>query len=126
MIQFHNENWYYLYLEDGQGGAVLVPPESDILLPDYFLKYQDNFIREQLPAEVYTPYLVGSNVIVRSSVPEVDGQTGIIIDKDEISYFVDLGTGLGEIKFPWSVVELIDNPTEEYSYPEPYEIILYV
>lgn len=126
MIRFYNENWYYLYLEDGNGGIVSVPPESEIYLPEYFLKYQDNFIKEPLPVDVYTPYPVGSNVVVRSSIQEIDGQEGVIVGKDEISYFIDFGTDFGEIKFPWSVVELLDNPTEEYSYPEPYQIILYI
>jgi hypothetical protein len=104
-MTFYNENWYYLYLEDGQGGIVVVPPESEVDLSSYFLKYEDNFIRDTTPGITPTDAIpIGSEVVVHAN-NELDGKEGIVMEKDSVSYKVDFGTE-GKVWFPYTEVEL--------------------
>lgn len=107
MPVFTNENWYYLYLVDNTGDVVyIVDPESSIELPAYFSKYADLFVRsESTITPIYTPFSIGSEVIVYSNVAELDQGIGNIVDKDEISYKIKFGTH-GEIWFPYPQVAL--------------------
>ena len=60
-----NENWYYLYLEDGQGGTITVPPETTVELPEYFLKYENQFIKNIITGTIPTDVIpLGSTVSV--------------------------------------------------------------
>jgi hypothetical protein len=126
MPVFTNENWYYLYLVDQTGDVIyVVDPESSIELPEYFNKYTDLFIRQESTiTPVYTPFEIGSEVIVYSNTPELDKNTGYIIDKDEISYKISFGT-YGEIWFPYSQVALT-NVGEEPVFPPSGSVIFFV
>lgn len=124
-MTFVNENWYYLYLLGEDETVTVVPPYSTVELSSYFTKYEKFFNRRELTdTPTYTPYSIGSEVMIYSSEPEIDGQIGTIVGKDEISYLVDLGT-IGSINFPYSVVELT-NPTDGgHELPSYNGVILY-
>lgn len=127
-MTFVNENWYHLFLLGEDETIAVVPPYSTVELPSYFQKYNKYFKRKELSiTPVYTPYPVGSEVFVYSPAIQAIGSdgNGYIVDKDEISYKVDLGTDLGEINFPWSVVELANPTTDDSEIPTYNGVILY-
>jgi len=98
-----NENWYYLYLEDGDGGTVTIPPETKVELPEYFLKYQDHFVRDDTPGVVPTDAIsLGTPVLVYAN-SSLNEETGTVIDKDTYNYQIEFGTERC-VWFPFSEV----------------------
>jgi len=91
-MNFTNENWYHLCLEDGNGGTVDVSPFASVDLPPYFEKYSNEFEAKIAPGHVYTIYDVGSPVVVYSNNEILSNQVGTIIDKDEVNYKIDFGS----------------------------------
>jgi len=106
MATLTNENWYYLYLEDGAGGAITIPPESTVDLPEYFLRYEEYFIRDTITGVVPTDAIsIGAIVMVYAN-NVLDGEIGEVIDKDSHNYKIDFGTE-GRMWFPFSEVRQV-------------------
>lgn len=105
MISLTNENWYYLYLEDGSGGIIKVPPGTTMDFPDYISRYADKFIRDTVPGTVPTDEIpIGSYVSVYS-ISNLDGSIGVVVNKDKLNYQIDFGTKL--VWFPYQEVEFL-------------------
>ena len=96
-----NENWYYLYLEDGVGGTIMVPPTATVELPEYVRRYSDKFVRHVGGGVPTDAISIGESIMVHTT-NELDNNMGVVIDKDDYSYKIQFGDH--HIWFPFSEV----------------------